>query len=138
MPTKQFLFLFFHRIVLVFASDIQLLQRHGNVHYLNTTNLDPSIVLRHVKSRSFLSCCTFCHESQNCGGVAYSEGECWLIKGTPAACGDFLKEKCSTCQHKVMMYSTKSQNIGTGKYNVVIYSTNSKCIGTSRSKCTLL
>jgi hypothetical protein len=67
-----------------------------------------------IQSQSLLHCCSQCHVSEGCRGVAYAEGECWLIAGTAAARCRLFEGDCDSCQYKFVLMDLyqEDDNIG--------------------------
>ena len=51
----------------------------AEVTFISDSSLGVSKVLAETVSRSFVECCTKCDASQACSGVAYRDGDCFIL-----------------------------------------------------------
>ena len=80
---------------------------YGDVSFIRRESLDNEAVLKQVKSRSFVECCTECVSLDNCTGVAYRDGECSIIDVAAAEPSLVEAEDASDNYQLMSIYSTK-------------------------------
>ena len=80
---------------------------YGDVSFIRSESLDNGAVLKQMKSRSFVECCTECVSSENCTGAAYRDGECNLIDVAAAEPSLVEAEDASDNYQVMSIYATK-------------------------------
>ena len=77
----------------------------ADVTFISESSLDVSKVLAETVSRTFVECCTKCDVSQACTGVAYRDGDCFILAENAA--DDFEAGSGISTDYRVMLYDTE-------------------------------
>ena len=77
----------------------------AEVTFISNSSLDVSKVLAETVTRSFVECCTKCDVSQGCSGVAYRDGDCFILAENAA--DDLRPGSGISTDYRVMLYDTE-------------------------------